>query len=135
MEEVQMRFAEYLTKWLVGMVAGWVDDSVVNNVILVLIGEQGSYKTTWFNYLLPPELRSYFYTKTNANRMGRDDLLTLAQYGLVCCEELMCTRRRRCQVALPSALRCRCTTRRQCFTSSKLSKGNDCTSYSPPSAS
>ena len=86
--EEQMRFAEYLKKWLVAMVAGWVDDSVVNNVILVLIGEQGSYKTTWFNYLLPPELKSYFYTKTNANRMGRDDLLTLAQYGLVCCEEL-----------------------------------------------
>ena len=86
--EEQMLFAEYLTKWLVGMVAGWVDDSVVNNVILVLIGEQGSYKTTWFNYLLPPELSNYFYTKTNAQRMGRDDLLTLAQYGLVCCEEL-----------------------------------------------
>ena len=84
----QLRFADYLTKWLVGMVAGWVDDKVVNNVILVLIGEQGSYKTTWFNYLLPPELSQYFYTKTNANRMGRDDLLTLAQYGLVCCEEL-----------------------------------------------
>ena len=84
----QMCFADYLTKWLVGMVAGWVDDSVVNNVILVLIGAQGSYKTTWFNYLLPPELSRYFYTKTNANRMGRDDLLTLAQYGLVCCEEL-----------------------------------------------
>ena len=84
----QMLFAEYLTKWLVGMVAGWVDPKVVNNVILVLIGEQGSYKTTWFNYLLPPELSQYFYTKTNAQRMGRDDLLTLAQYGLVCCEEL-----------------------------------------------
>ncbi len=84
----QWQFAEYLRKWLVGMVAGWVDDAVVNNVILVLIGEQGSYKTTWFNYLLPPELRQYFYTKTNAQRMGRDDLLTLAQYGLVCCEEL-----------------------------------------------
>ncbi|MBR4460697.1 MAG: hypothetical protein IKS26_04235, partial [Paludibacteraceae bacterium] len=84
----QMLFAEYLKKWLVGMVAAWVDDKVVNNVILVLIGEQGSYKTTWFNYLLPPELSDYFYTKTNANRMGRDDLLTLAQYGLVCCEEL-----------------------------------------------
>lgn len=84
----QMRFADYLTKWLVAMVAGWIDDTVVNNVILVLIGEQGSYKTTWFNYLLPPELSGYFYTKTNANRMGRDDLLTLAQYGLVCCEEL-----------------------------------------------
>ena len=86
--EEQMLFADYLKKWLVGMVAGWVDPQVVNNVILVLIGEQGSYKTTWFNYLLPPDLRQYFYTKTNANRMGKDDLLTLAQYGLVCCEEL-----------------------------------------------
>ncbi len=86
--EEQMLFADYLKKWLVGMVAGWIDPKVVNNVILVLIGEQGSYKTTWFNYLLPPELSNYFYTKTNANRMGRDDLLTLAQYGLVCCEEL-----------------------------------------------
>ena len=86
--EEQYRFAQYLKKWLVGMVAGWVDPAVVNNVILVLIGEQGSYKTTWFSYLLPPELSRYFYTKTNANRMGRDDLLTLAQYGLVCCEEL-----------------------------------------------
>ena len=84
----QMLFAGYLTKWLVGMVASWVDDTVVNNVILVLIGEQGSYKTTWFNYLLPPELRGYTYTKANGSRMGRDDLLVLAQYGLVCCEEL-----------------------------------------------
>jgi predicted P-loop ATPase len=84
----QLLFAEYLKKWLVGMVAGWIDPQVVNNVILVLIGEQGSYKTTWFNYLLPPELRQYFYTKTNSSKMGRDDLLTLAQYGLVCCEEL-----------------------------------------------
>ena len=77
-----------LKKWLVGMVAGWISDDVVNNVILVFIGEQGAYKTTWFNYLLPPQLKQYFYTKTNANRMTRDDLLTLAQYGLVCCEEL-----------------------------------------------
>lgn len=70
------------------MIAAWLDPSVVNNVILVLIGEQGTYKTTWFTYLLPPPLRRYFYIKTNANRMGRDDLITLAQYGLVCCEEL-----------------------------------------------
>ena len=87
-EAEQQLFEEYLRKWLVGMVAGWVGDEEVNHVILVLIGPQGTYKTTWFNYLLPPELRRYFYTKTNANRMGRDDLLTLAQYGLVCCEEL-----------------------------------------------
>ena len=84
----QLLFYEYLRKWLVAMVAGWIDDSVVNNVMLVLIGEQGSYKTTWFSYLLPPELRAYFYTKSNSGRMTKDDLLTLSQYGLVCCEEL-----------------------------------------------
>lgn len=87
-EAEQQRFEHYLRKWLVGMVAAWLDADVVNNVILVLIGEQGTYKTTWFSYLLPPQLRRYFYTKTNAMRMGRDDLLTLAQYALVCCEEL-----------------------------------------------
>ena len=66
--EKQMLFYEYLKKWLVAMVAGWVDESVVNNVILVLIGEQGSYKTTWFNYLLPPELKTYFYTNINRSK-------------------------------------------------------------------
>ena len=84
----QERWHHYLKKWLVAMVASWLDGTTVNNVILVLIGEQGSFKTTWFNYLLPPELKQYFYTKTNANRMSKDDLLTLAQYALVCCEEL-----------------------------------------------
>jgi len=84
----QLLFAQYLKKWLVGMVAGWVDDKVVNNVILVLIGEQGSYKTTWFARLLPPQLQSYFRIKTNSSRMTKDDLLVLSEYGLVCCEEL-----------------------------------------------
>ena len=84
----QILFYEYLKKWLVAMVASWVSPAVVNNVMLVLIGEQGSYKTTWFANLLPPQLRDYFYTKTNSGLMSKDDLLTLAQYGLVCWEEL-----------------------------------------------
>ena len=86
--EEQMLFCQCLKKWLVGMVACWLDPKVVNNVILVLIGAQGSYKTTWFSYLLPPELRPYFRIKTNASRMTKDDLLSLTQYGLVCYEEL-----------------------------------------------
>ena len=87
-EQEQKLWHLYLKKWLVGMVASWISEDVVNNVILVLIGEQGAYKTTWFNCLLPPPLKQYFYTKTNANRMSKDDILTLAQYALVCCEEL-----------------------------------------------
>ena len=84
----QILFYQYLKKWLVAMVASWVNPKVVNNVMLVLIGEQGAYKTTWFANLLPPQLRDYFYTKTNSGLVSKDDLLTLAQYGLVCWEEL-----------------------------------------------
>ena len=54
----------------------------------MFIGEQGSYKTTWFQYLLPPQLRNYFYTKIDAINMNRDNQLILAQYGLICLEEL-----------------------------------------------
>ena len=84
----QILFYQYLKKWLVAMVASWVNPTVVNNVMLVLIGAQGSYKTTWFSHLLPPQLREYFYTKTNSGMVSKDDLLVLAQYGLVCWEEL-----------------------------------------------
>ena len=84
----QILFYQYLKKWLVGMVASWVDAKVVNNVMLILIGEQGTYKTTWFANLLPPQLREYFYTKTDSAMLTKDDRLVLAQYGLMCWEEL-----------------------------------------------
>ena len=84
----QILFYQCLKKWLVGMVASWVNPKVVNHEMLVLIGEQGSYKTTWFSYLLPPQLRDYFYTKTNSGMVSKDDLITLSKYGLMCWEEL-----------------------------------------------
>ncbi|MDO4160989.1 MAG: BT4734/BF3469 family protein [Prevotellaceae bacterium] len=87
-EEQQERFYHYLKKWLVGMLAGWKRCDIVNHEILVLIGEQGAYKTSWFNFLLPPQLKRYFHTKANGYRLGKDDMLTLAEYGLICCEEL-----------------------------------------------
>lgn len=87
-EAEQELWYQDLKKWLVGMIAGWIDEDAVNNVILVFIGEQGAYKTTWFNKLLPPELKAYFYTKTNSKRMNKDDLIALSQFGLICCEKL-----------------------------------------------
>ena len=84
----QMYFYECLRCWLVGMVAGWVDEAVVNHLILILIGKQGCYKTTWFNYLLPPELHDYFRIKTDSRSLNREDRLALTQYALMCCEEL-----------------------------------------------
>ena len=84
----QILFYQYLKRWLVGMVASWVNPKVVNNVMLILIGEQGTYKTTWFSHLLPPQLRDYFYTKTDSAMLTKDDRIVLAQYGLMCWEEL-----------------------------------------------
>ena len=84
----QILFYQCLRKWLVAMVASWVSPKVVNHEMLVLIGEQGSYKTTWFSHLLPPQLREYFYTKTNSGMVSKDDLITLSKYGLMCWEEL-----------------------------------------------
>ena len=84
----QLFFYVCLRKWLVAMVAGWLDDDVVNQEILVFIGRQGIYKTTWFANLLPPELRQYFHSNTSFGNMTKDEVLKLSKYGLICCEEL-----------------------------------------------
>ena len=81
-------FRNCLEKWLVGMVAGWIRDDTVNETVLVFIGDQGIYKTTWMSSLLPPELRSYFYTRTNVGKSDRDTRRVITQFGLICCEEL-----------------------------------------------
>ncbi|MBR1933471.1 MAG: hypothetical protein IJ841_07280 [Prevotella sp.] len=86
--EEQLLFYIWLRKWLVGMVAGWINDAVVNEVILVLVGRQGIYKTTWFNALLPPELHPYFHSNTSFGEMRKEEVLKLSEYGLICCEEL-----------------------------------------------
>ena len=84
----QLLFYVCLRKWLVAMVAGWLDDDVVNQEILVFIGRQGIYKTTWFANLLPPELKQYFHSNTSFGNMTKDEVLKLSKYGLICCEEL-----------------------------------------------
>ena len=83
-----MRFAECLRKWLVAMVAGWLHPEAVNHEVLVFIGRQGIYKTTWMNALLPPPLRTYFATQAGVGDNPKDAELALTQFGLICCEEL-----------------------------------------------
>ena len=83
-----LRFSECLRKWLVAMVAGWLHPEAVNHEVLVLIGRQGIYKTTWMNALLPPPLRSYFSTLSGVGDNPKDEELALTQFGLISCEEL-----------------------------------------------
>ena len=86
--EARHTFYLCLKKWLVAMVAGFLSDRV-NHEILVLIGRQGIYKTTWFHFLLPPELRNYYVAKNNSRRMSKDDRLLMAESGLICLEEIV----------------------------------------------
>lgn len=86
--EEQRRFNEYFKKWFVGMIAGATSQHVVNNVVLVLIGEQGTYKSTFFAQLLPPKLRQYFHVKTDNTVLNKDDRLQLARNHLICLEEI-----------------------------------------------
>lgn len=81
-------FTHCLRKWLVGLVAGLFSEKVTNQVVLVLVGPQGCGKTTFFEYLLPPALYHYYCTKTNSNRLDKDDRLMLSEYALINFEEL-----------------------------------------------
>lgn len=81
-------FEEALRHWLVAMVVALFEPEKVNEEILVLVGSQGIYKTTWLSMLLPPELRSYFLTKPNSDHFDKDDRLSLTEFAVVCLEEL-----------------------------------------------
>ena len=57
------KWLQYLTKWLVAVVANAMDDrECCNHTCLVLTGEQGKFKTTFLNLLCPPALHGYSYT-------------------------------------------------------------------------
>ena len=57
------KWEEYLTKWLVAVVANAMDDKQCrNHTCLVLTGEQGKFKTTFLDLLCPPALSDYRYT-------------------------------------------------------------------------
>ena len=75
-------------KWFVAMVAGWLDDSVVNHQVIVLVGRQGIFKSTWINSLLPKELSAYTTDNVDIERLDKDEQLRAAEYGLINIDEL-----------------------------------------------
>lgn len=81
-------FHFHFKKWFVGMVASLLHEEVVNNQILLLVGPQGIYKTSWLNKLLPPELSRYFCLKCDSRNLNKDDRLSLAEFAIICLEEL-----------------------------------------------
>ena len=73
-------WSEYLTKWLVGVVANAMNDlGCQNHVCLVLTGEQGKFKTTWLDNLCPRSLASYLFTG-KIDPQNKDMLTLVAEY-------------------------------------------------------
>ena len=81
-------------KWFVAMVASWMKDEVVNHTVLVLVGRQGIFKTTWLDNLIPPELRAYSSKLPLSGQISKDDRLRLCENGMLNIDELdaMCGR-------------------------------------------
>lgn len=57
-----VRWPDFFHRWFLGMVAQWLNLSrdYGNGVIPMLIGGQGTHKSTFCRLLLPPELREYY---------------------------------------------------------------------------
>ena len=87
-EEKQKLWHCCFRKWFVAMVASWLEDEVVNQQVLVLIGKQGTFKTTWLEHLLPPELRAYGCKMANSAQLNKDERLRIAEYGLIALDEI-----------------------------------------------
>ena len=81
-------------KWFVAMVASWMKDEVVNHTVLVLVGRQGIFKTTWLDRLIPPALRAYSSKLPLSGQISKDDRLRLCENGMLNIDELdaMCGR-------------------------------------------
>ena len=81
-------------KWFMAMVASWMKDEVVNHTVLVLVGRQGIFKTTWLDNLIPPELRAYSSKLPLSGQISKDDRLRLCENGMLNIDELdaMCGR-------------------------------------------
>jgi len=88
LSETPVRFADILKRWMVSMIAAALNETVVNQVILTLIGRQGSYKTSFMQHILPPVLSEYYTTKSNFSRMTKDDLFTMTENLVINLEEI-----------------------------------------------
>jgi len=75
-------------KWFVAMVASWMADEVTNHEILVLIGRQGIYKTTWIDRLMPPQLVRYRSKQSATGRLDKDEMLRFCEFGLINMDEI-----------------------------------------------
>lgn len=87
-EAEQQLWHDTFIRWFVAMVAAWRSDEVVNQHVLVLIGPQGIFKTTWLERLIPPCLRPYSTKMANVRDLNKDERLRVAESVLINIDEI-----------------------------------------------
>ena len=87
-EQANKYWRHCFKKWFVAMVASWMNDEVVNHTVLVLVGRQGIFKTTWLDHLMPPELRAYSSKLPLSGQISKDDRLRLCENAMLNIDEL-----------------------------------------------
>ena len=86
-EHTQSLFRYFFKKWLVAMVVAWVTLKVVNQMILIFVGKGGIFKTTFFQMLLPPQLRQYFLNDSTGAYTDKDFMEAFSSKALLCLDE------------------------------------------------
>ena len=74
-------------KWFVAMVASWIRPEVVNHQMIVLIGKQGIYKSTWLDALIPPQLSRYRCRQSSTDFGSKDEQLRCTEFCLINLDE------------------------------------------------
>lgn len=81
--KTQTEFAETLKRWLIASVANALNlTGCQNQICMVLIGEQGAYKTTFLNSLCPKPLSEYLYSG-KLNLETKDTWIMLGQFFII----------------------------------------------------
>ena len=83
----QEQFRRYFKKWFVAMVVAWIVLKVVNQFILIFVGKGGIFKTTFFSFLLPPQLRAYFINDSTGVYTDKDAMEAFSSKALMCLDE------------------------------------------------
>ena len=86
--EANAYWRQCFKKWFVAMVASWMKDEVVNHTVLVFVGRQGIFKTTWMDHLIPPALREYSSKLPLSGQISKDDRLRLCENAMLNIDEL-----------------------------------------------
>ncbi len=80
-------FRYFFKKWLVAMVVAWCCPKVVNQSVFILVGKGGLFKTTFFAWFLPPQLRQYFINDSTGSYTDKDCMEAFSSKALVCLDE------------------------------------------------